>query len=308
MCIACKFEFNLVASIPYYNEINDFLATLPQPGRTTNPAFYCRRINPLEPGTTVYRPPFRRAFYFLALFVHAGNIKIQYDDQVVTNPQSYMVCHSPDLVYSFTQDHSLEGYVIYFQPECFSFFKPDFHSSFPAFNKLYTNLYQLDRATAEKLAPHFESVVQTYESNSQELHMEARARLLSLLYHIKEFVGSLSGSMRFVTPQQLLLSKYIQMVNNHYIDKRSVKEYAELLSVTPNHLSQTVKAATGKNALAFISERLIVESKSLILYTDFDITEIAYQLDFSDPANFGKFFKKEVGISPLEFRKRHSVK
>jgi AraC family transcriptional regulator, transcriptional activator of pobA len=40
------------------------------------------------------------------------------------------------------------------------------------------------------------------------------------------------------------------------------------------------------------------------LYTDLDITEIAYQLGFSDPANFGKFFKKQAGMSPLTFRKK----
>lgn len=166
----------------------------------------------------------------------------------------------------------------------------------------------MDQATANGLAPYFEDVQAAYERNTQEDHMEARAKLLALLYHIKEFVGSRSAGTRFVTPQQILLSKYIQLVNNHYIDKRSVKEYADLLTVTPNHLSQTIKAATGKNALAFIVERIIAESKSLILYTDFDITEIAHRLDFSDPANFGKFFKKEVGMSPLEFRNQRSIK
>jgi AraC-like DNA-binding protein len=45
------------------------------------------------------------------------------------------------------------------------------------------------------------------------------------------------------------------------------------------------------------------EAKSLIQFTQFDIAEIAYQLNFSDPANFGKFFKKHSGQTPLGFRK-----
>jgi AraC family transcriptional regulator, transcriptional activator of pobA len=298
----------LQAKIPYYTEINDFLETLPHPGRTTNPLFYCRRLDQLQAGTTVYRPPFKRDFYFFALFVDAGNVRIQYDDKVVTNPQSYLVCHSPGLVYSFTHDHTLKGHVIYFKKDAFSFFKPDFYKTFPFFNALHTNLYKMDMPVAEKLAPHFEEVIKAYERNAQDHHMEALARLLSLLYNLKEIVTGWSAGARFVNPQQLLHSKYIQLVNNHYIDKRTVKEYADLLAVTPNHLSQTVKAVTGKNALAFIVERVIAESKSLILYTDFDISEIAYQLDFSNPANFGKLFKKEVGMTPLEFRRRRTVK
>jgi len=49
----------------------------------------------------------------------------------------------------------------------------------------------------------------------------------------------------------------------------------------------------------------MTEAKSLIQFTTFDIAEIAYRLNFSDPANFGKFFKKHSGLTPLEFRKEN---
>jgi len=105
--------------------------------------------------------------------------------------------------------------------------------------------------------------------------------------------------------QQIILRKFIQLIDNHYIDKRTVQEYADMLSITANYLSQSVKIVSGKNALTFIAERLATEAKSLIRYTDFEIAEISYQLNFSDPTNFGKFFKKQVGLTPSEFRKRH---
>lgn len=302
--IALPIQNTLTTTLPYYTEINEFLETLPHAAKTSNPLFHCLRLHRLEDGVTIYRPPFRRSFYFFALFVSAKNIKIKYDDKVVINPESYMVCHSPGLVYSFSHDASLEGYIVYFKPECFSFFRPDFHSEFPFFHPLHTNLYTMDQNAAHKLAPHFEEVLKAYEKNPNNLHMEARTRLLSLFYHLKEFVAEWSAGNRFITPQQMLLSRYIQLVNNHYIDKRTVKEYADLLAVTPNHLSQTVKSLAGKNALSFILERVLAESKSLILYTNFDISEIAYQLNFSDPANFGKFFRKATGMSPSEFRKK----
>lgn len=290
--------------IPYYTDINAFLASIPSPGRTTNPLFYCLRLRKSEYPLEIYKPPFKRSFYFFALFVNSGKAEVNYGDKTITNPESYLVFHSPDLVYSFSHDESLEGYVIYFKPECFSFFKPDFHEEFPFFNRLYTNLFKLDQATFRDLSPHFEEVLAAYDRSGMESHMEARVRLLALLYYMKVFVAERKKITRFATPQQLLLNKYLQLVNNHYIDKRTVKEYADLLSVTPNHLSQSVKAVSGKNALSYIAARLLTEAKSLLLYTHVDIAEIAYQLGFSDPANFGAFFKKHEGMSPLAFRKR----
>jgi len=293
-----------MSKIPYYTEINEFLASIPWPGRTTDPDFYCLRLKKLEQGLPVYRPPFKRSFYFLALLINTGKVEVSHGDQTVSDPDSYLVFHSPNLVYSFSHNNSLEGYVVYFKAACFSFFKPDFHKTFPLFDVLHANLFQLDHPTFQRLAPHFEAVFAAYEGSVKERHMEARAKLLGLLYHLEDFAAEKKKETGPPTTQQSLLQKYIQLVNNHYIDKRTVQEYADLLSVTSNHLSQSIKLTSGKNAHAYITDRLASEARSLIQYTDLEITEIAYQLNFSDPANFGKFFKKQTGVSPSEFRKR----
>jgi len=291
-------------TIPYYADINNFLASIPFSGRTTNPNFYCLRLKKLDhQDRKIYRPPFKRSFYFFALFINSGKARIDYNNTTIKDPEAYLVFHSPGLVYSFSHDNSLEGYVIYFKSECFSFFKPDFHKEFPLFDLLHTNLFKLDHATFEELAPHFEEVFTTYERSSKKYHLQARIKLLALLYHLQDFSVERKKEVKLATPQQILLRKYIQLVNNHYIEKRTVQEYADLLSVTPNYLSQSVKAASGRNALSYITQRLLSEARSLIQYTDFDITEIAYQLNFSDPSNFSKFFKKQVEMSPSAFRK-----
>lgn len=289
--------------LPYYTDINDFLASIPWPGRTTDPDFYCLRLKKLDQQLHIYRPPFKRSFYFFALLYNSGEVEVNYGDQTINDPDSYLVFHSPNLVYSFSHNNELEGYVIYFKPECFSFFKPDFHKTFPLFDVLHTNLFKFDHLTFERLAPHFEAVFTAYERSGKEWHIEARVKLLGLLYYLEDFAIERKREIRLATTQQILLRKFIQLIDNHYIDKRTVQEYADLLSVTANYLSQSVKQVSGKNALTFITERLAGEAKSLIQYTDLEITEVAYQLNFSDPANFGKFFKKQVGLSPSEFRK-----
>jgi len=294
----------LKSNIPYYREINDFLKSIPSDYLTKNPDFFCLRLKENEGSMSNYKPPFRKDFYFIALVSNAGKTKITYDNTNVTRLNSFLVFQSPGLLYSFYRDNSAHGYLLYFKKECFSFFKPDFEKEFPFFNILHTHFFKLNESKFSEFSPHFEEVFTAYENAGDNQHKVASVKLLALLYLLKEFTNAFNQwEQGFTSPQQILLQKFIQLVNNFYIEKRTIEEYAEMLNVTPNHLSQSVKSASGKNALSYISDRLLSEAKSLILYTDFDIAEIAYQLNFSDPANFGKFFRKHTGHTPLEFRK-----
>lgn len=290
--------------IPFYNEINDFLKSIPSDYETKNPDFFCLRLKENEGSISNYKPPFRKNFYFIALVSNAGKTQITYDNTNVTRLNSFLVFQSPGLLYSFYRDNSANGYLIYFKKECLSFFKPDFEKEFPFFNILHTNFFKLNEDKFLEFAPHFEEVFTAYENTSDPQHKVASIKFLALLYQLKEFTNAFKQwEEGFSTPQQLLLQKFIQLVNNFYIEKRTIEDYAALLNVTPNHLSQSVKSASGRNALGYINERLVSEAKSLIQFTDYDIAEIAYQLNFSDPANFGKFFKKHTDKTPLEFRK-----
>jgi AraC family transcriptional activator of pobA len=292
------------SNIPFYKEINDFLKSIPSNYETKNPNFFCLRLKENEGSISNYKPPFRKDFYFIALVSNAGKTKITYDHTNVTRLNSFLVFQSPGLLYSFYRDHSANGYLIYFKKECLSFFKPDLEKEFPFFNILYTNFFKLNEAKFHEFAPHFEEVFSAYENINDHQNRIATIKFLALLYQLKEYTNAFrQWEEGFTTAQQILLQKFIQLVNNFYIEKRTIEDYAAMLHVTPNYLSQSVKSASGKNALSYINNRLLSEAKSLIQFTDFDIAEIAYQLNFSDPANFGKFYKKHTGQTPIEFRK-----
>lgn len=293
-----------ISNIPFYKEINDFLKSIPSNYETKNPNFFCLRLKENEGSISNYKPPFRKDFYFIALVSNAGKTKITYDHTNVTRLNSFLVFQSPGLLYSFYRDHSANGYLIYFKKECLSFFKPDLEKEFPFFNILYTNFFKLNEVKFHEFAPHFEEVFSAYENINDHQNRIAAIKFLALLYQLKAYTNAFrQWEEGFTTAQQILLQKFIQLVNNFYIEKRTIEDYAAMLHVTPNYLSQSVKSASGKNALSYINNRLLSEAKSLIQFTDFDIAEIAYQLNFSDPANFGKFYKKHTGQTPIEFRK-----
>jgi len=268
--------------------------------RTSDPLFYCLRLK--ETDRHSYRPPFKRGFYFVGLLTNAEKTKITYDNTSVDSLDSLLVFQSPGLVYSFYRSGATKGYLIYFKPHCFAYFRPSIDKEFPFFNLQRTDFFRIDQTKYVELAPHFEDVFRAYEGTGDNQHKVASLKLLALLYQLKEVSDFNQWQERFATPQQVLFRRFIALVNTHYIDKRRVVDYADLLSVTPNYLSQSIKNISGRNALSYINERITTEAKSLIRYTELDINQIAYQLNFSDPANFGKLFKKMEGVTPLQYR------
>src|SRR5690606_876283 len=99
-----------------------------------------------------------------------------------------------------------------------------------------------------------------------------------------------------------ILSQFKTLLAEHFIEERHVAFYADKMHLTPKYFSTIIKEVSGKTAGAWINEMLLLESKVQLQNKDKSIAQIAYDLKFSDPSHFGKFFKKHVGISPLQYR------
>lgn len=97
--------------------------------------------------------------------------------------------------------------------------------------------------------------------------------------------------------QQLLVSECPRL--------RKVHEYADALNMTPQNLNAICRRYNNKSASELIHAQLVLEAKRYILHTDYPINEIADLLFFSDTSNFVKFFKKNEGATPQQFRKKY---
>jgi AraC-like DNA-binding protein len=119
----------------------------------------------------------------------------------------------------------------------------------------------------------------------------------------KTIITETSEYKRADSVSQELLQKFNNLVEEHFIQYHKVNEYAELLNVTPNHLSETIKKLTGKTAGDIIHERLILEAKRRLLHSSISAKELSYSLNFNDPSYFSRFFKANTNLSPEGFRK-----
>jgi AraC family transcriptional regulator, transcriptional activator of pobA len=118
-----------------------------------------------------------------------------------------MVFQAPHLLYSFLRYNSANGYLIYFKKDLFSFFKPDFEDEFPMFDLLHISFFKLNQSGFK--------------------YFKLFLKLLLLSYQLKEFTKNFNRvEESFKTPQHILLQKFTQLVNNFYLDKRTIDEYA----------------------------------------------------------------------------------
>lgn len=99
-----------------------------------------------------------------------------------------------------------------------------------------------------------------------------------------------------------IIRQYSLMVENNYKKLHQVQDYANLMHKSPKTLSNLFALHQQPSPLQIITDRIVLEAKRLLTYTDKSSSEIAYELGFEEPTHFSRFFKKTAGQSPMEFK------
>jgi AraC family transcriptional regulator, transcriptional activator of pobA len=107
----------------------------------------------------------------------------------------------------------------------------------------------------------------------------------------------------FYSRKKELVNVFFSQLENSYASKKMVKEYAAMLTVTPNYLNDTVKEISGFTASYHIQQRIILEAKRRAIFDGYNLKEIAYCLGFVDPSHFSKYFKNSSGLNFTDFKK-----
>ena len=103
--------------------------------------------------------------------------------------------------------------------------------------------------------------------------------------------------------KRVQLTRFTTLVDQHFNKGLSVAEYADMMHLSVRTLSNLTNQLLNKTPSLMIQERIILEAKRLLLYSNLNINQIGYRLGFDDPSYFVKYFKKHTKIAPSEFRK-----
>lgn len=156
---------------------------------------------------------------------------------------------------------------------------------------------------AHMMEQYLNMLIGMYEHLPEKIRKEISPNLyadihkgISILYQSK------NPDKTSLSKSEQICRNFTQLVMQHYNQTRNVAWYAEKLGITHAHLCTTVKQVTGKTCVDIISSMVIMDAKSQLKSTHLSVQDIADSLNFANMSFFGKYFKRYVGMSPLEYR------
>ena len=164
-------------------------------------------------------------------------------------------------------------------------------------------IIELKEQPAQLLKDYFSLLVKTYGFCGPKLNKDILNHLLSgVLLGVGAMYKDKTLNKTNLSKAEQISKNFNHLVMQNYTTQRNVAWYAKKLGITPAHLSTIVKQTTDKTCVEIITSMVIMDAKAQLKSTDLSIHDIAYSLNFTNMSFFGKYFKRHVGMGPLEYR------
>jgi AraC family transcriptional activator of pobA len=254
--------------------------------------------------------PHRHNYYTVIWsFTATGKHIIDFKEYPIKPHQIFFV--NPSQVHQIISNPNPTGYVILFSPEFLerNSIRSDFISNLKLFQlRDESAALPINLKMREKLKIFADQMLEAFNSNA-DLSMDIIGAYLKLF--LIECNGHCSltknTNTQSVEVGKTLVKKFKEIVEKNFTKWHQVKKYADALNVTPNYLNEVIKTAINVSAKEFIQNRIVVEAKRMIVFTNKSSKEIGYEMGFEDPSHFSKFFKSQSGQTLQEFKKALDV-
>ena len=245
--------------------------------------------------------------YYHIMYIKNGVGKHSIDFKTFEIKPNMMFFVSPGQVHSLEISSEAEGYVISFDSG-FYHLSDNFQKllDYPFFHSISnTPLINLNNEN-NKIQLAWDELFEEYNSKSNDKNNILRALFEILLIRAsREYEKPIETEKpAYITYQ---LRKLETLIDNHFKEYKSLNDYADLMHISPRHLNSLCKKALNKTVMNLIHERTLTEAKRLLLFTQNSVTEIAYELGFSDTSYFMRFFKKHTSLTADTFRNQNKT-
>ncbi|MEC4003727.1 helix-turn-helix transcriptional regulator [Flavobacterium sp. SUN052] len=266
------------------------------------------QLEPVDPDKAKPLPYRRRDFYKVMLVI--GNIDVHYADKVFSVKKQAIVFSNPQIPYKCEPIENIKSgsYCVFNQTfiQHFGDLK-----KYAVFQPNGNHVFELIDEQVDKIQHIYNSMLE--EINSEYIHKYdvLKNKVFDLLHFAMKIDDSakftkqtISASNRIYNLFLELLERQFPIEENHLkIKLRTASDFANQLNIHVNHLNKAVKLESQKTTTQIIAERILQESKILLKQSNWNVSEISEALNFTETTHFNNFFKKQLNVSPLQYRK-----
>jgi len=247
--------------------------------------------------------PHRHAFYEIIYIKQGKGFHIiDFENYPITPGSLYLF--SPDQIHFWQLTKPLEGISIKFN-ENFLLLSPSelYLSEYLDFfhNAEYPPNIALNNGKGDEIEYLFNRINKEYHSNGYIRDLKIRSYLVILLIEIQRIFMA-GFNKRDKLRGSSVVSLFKKMVSKNFLTHRSTSFYARKLGISEAYLHELTRENAGMTPGQIIRKEIAMEAKRMLAHTTDTISEIGYKLGFEDPSYFGRFFKRETGLSPKSFR------
>jgi len=286
----------MTATVPVFQ-----LNALTEPAATPAAVFF---LGPNSaPSHLPINLPYRSDYYKIGICLH-GSARLQVNLETYgIGPNSLMLL-SPYVIKQWPfMSADLDALSIFFTKEFVTANSSLNLDTFAFFERDARHVVALLPAQAEAIAAVLRTIEQKYDAPHAYREEILRSLLHILLHEVAPIYSAQHiSSSTIQTRSQLIAAGFKKLVNSHYATERSLAFYANKLCITSKHLAETVKEATGKRAVEWLAEAVLLEATVLLQNPALSIGQIAETLHFADQSTFGRFFRNNTGVSPASYR------
>ncbi|MDQ0640292.1 AraC family transcriptional activator of pobA [Pedobacter sp. W3I1] len=253
-----------------------------------------------------HEEPYRAESYAIA-YIKEGGVKLNVGLSVYDVDAPAIITLGPSVIRYFSKRSELlkmdviffkESFLMERHADLFFLFKYNFfensdlivlplkESYFDKINKIY-ELLELSQVSD---GFHHDELVRTY--------------IFALVYEIDGYYRQHLTDATNHAKTNPLFVKFRQLLRQNYMKERKLEFYASKLYLSPKSLSAAIKKQSGRSAGKWIDDAVMLEAKVLLQNRSLTVLQISAMLNFSEQSVFGKFFRANSGMSPIEYRKK----
>ncbi|GAA4236763.1 helix-turn-helix domain-containing protein [Postechiella marina] len=244
------------------------------------------------------------AFNMIVLYT-AGESKQLVDFVWHTVKKNTIIHLSKGQINAFQFTKNLKGYILlftedYLKKQINALPKNELIRLFNA--HLFSPIIQVPKDS--NVVRYFELLFEEYNSQKEDYNQESTYKSLhSIIFYKLERLKQYQTFHLKQSKQLNIFLDFKSLLEKHFTKSRNADFYAEKLNITYKHLNTICKSIISITAKQFIDEFIVLEAKRQLVNSEIKSTELAYALGFEEPTNFVKYFRKNTGFTPNQFKK-----